>query len=57
MDKRFLNIYYDEEIMNNYPKLGSGTKYYEKTDVYVDASGFKFCLEDQLTISEFKEII
>ena len=43
--------------MNNYPKLGSGTKYYEKTDVYVDASGFKFCLEDQLTISEFKEII
>ena len=43
--------------MNNYPKLGSGTKYYEKTDAYVDASGFKFRLEDQLTISEFKEII
>tara|TARA_Y100000031_G_scaffold18154_1_gene18618 strand:+ start:1640 stop:2323 length:684 start_codon:yes stop_codon:yes gene_type:complete len=45
--------------MKNYPKLGSGTKYdkTKKVGVYVDTSGFKFCLEDQLTISEFKELI
>jgi len=45
--------------MKNYPKLGSGTKYdkTKKLGVYVDTSGFKFCLEDQLTISEFKEIV
>ena len=41
----------------NYPKLGSGSRYYKKLDEYVTKSGLTFYFTKELTISEFEEIL
>jgi len=48
-----------EEInkYSNYPPLGSGIKYYKGLDKYIDNEGFKFNIEDEMTINQFGEII
>ena len=45
--------------MNNYPKLGSGTKYYGKLEEYVNESGLtkKVDYKKEMTIEDFEEII
>jgi hypothetical protein len=42
---------------SNYPPLGSGIKYYKGLDKYIDNEGFKFNIEDEITINQFCEII
>ena len=44
-------------IMENYPKLGSGSKYYEKLNEYVNESGLTFDYAKEMTIENFEEII
>ena len=43
--------------MENYPKLGSGSKYYEKLNEYVNESGLTFDYAKEMTIENFEEII
>ena len=43
--------------MKNYPKLGSGSKYYEKLNEYVNESGLTFDYAKEMTIEDFEEII
>ena len=44
-------------IMENYPKLGSGTKYYEKLNEYVNESGLTFDYTKEPNISDFLKFI
>lgn len=43
--------------MENYPKLGSGTKYYEKLNEYVNESGLTFDYTKEPNISDFLKFI
>ena len=43
--------------LKNYPKLGSGSKYYEKLNEYVTESGLTFDFTKEMTIADFENII
>ena len=43
--------------LKNYPKLGSGSKYYEKLNEYVTESGLTFDFTKEMTIADFEKII
>jgi hypothetical protein len=44
-------------IMENYPKLGSGSKYYEKLVEYVTEAGLEFDFKNEISIKKFEELI